>query len=164
VAVGCQFWLSLVPAIKGYVDRHPQDFVLIGDVNTALLTFAQETVRAFNGTYEGGCGKHPFDIIEAAYIKDAVVVMMNDVDKNWTLNITTDAAMQSTSGKLSIGGFGARGLERTSVNLEQLWVCTLRDVLETARPHFEIGHPYSLPNNLRTASARSCRYFTDLFF
>ena len=164
VAVGCQFWLSLVPAINGYVDRHPQDSVLIGDVNTALVTFAQETVRAFDGTYVGGCKTHPFHVIEAPYMKDAVVVMMNDVDKNWTLNITSDAAMQSASGKLSIGGFGARGLERTSVNLEQLWVCTLRDVLETARPHFEIGHPCSIPEIQRTSSTRSSRYFTDLFF
>ena len=164
VTVACQFWLALLPAIKGYIDRHPDSYVLIQDGNDSLTTFAQETIRAFSSIFEEGWEIATFDVTEGQQGKDAAAVMKSDCDRNWTLNQTVESAMQSKSGLLSIGGYGAREKEKPVVDLNKLWPSTLQQVLEAGRPHFETGSPCPLPTCLAAASASSHRFLGELFF
>jgi hypothetical protein len=164
VTAGCQFWLAVLPSVKGYVDRHSEDSMCIQDVNNALVTFAQETFRAFGNSYEEGWEAAPFDITEGQQIKDTAGVMAADCDKNWTLDQTMEGAMQSRRGVLSIGGYGVRNNEKPTVDLQKLWPCTLQEVLETGLPHFETQSPRLLPGNLHTASMSSHQFLADLIF
>jgi hypothetical protein len=164
VAVVCQFWLALVPAIKGYIDRHPDDSMAMDEANTALTAFAQRTVRTFSGTYERGLEGDLFDITEGPHVKDAASMMLNDVNRNWTLDQSTDVAMQAKSGLLSIGGFGTRDPDKTGMNLEKLWACALGEVLEMGRPFFETGSPCPLPVDMHGVPTEPRRYLRDLFF
>jgi hypothetical protein len=159
VTVGCQFWLALLPAIKEYVDRHPDASPLIQGVNDALTTFAQETVRAFNIPSEDVWEILPFEVARR-HGKQAADAMASDYEKNWSLDQPVESAMLSRSGMLSIGGYGARDNEKPTVSLHKLWPPTLQEVLETGRPHFEMGSPRPLPSN----SALSHRFLADIFF
>jgi hypothetical protein len=163
MAVACQFWLALVPAIKGYVERHANGAVIMDEVNVALNTFSQQTVRAFSSSCEGSCEVATFDVAEGPHVKNIVSLIMDD-HKNWSLDQAMDTAMLSASGRLSIGGFGVQETKRAGINLGQLWVCTLREVLEIGRPLFETGHPCPLPENLRDTSTEPSRSVPDLFF
>lgn len=159
VTVGCQFWLALLPAIKGYIDRHPEASPLIQSVNNALTTFAQETVRAFNSIFED-VWEIPLFEIARRHRKQAADSMANDYEANWTLDQPVESAMQSRSGVLSIGGYGARESEKPTVSLRKLWPPTLQQVLETGRPHFEMGSPCPLPSSV----ALSHRFLANIFF
>jgi hypothetical protein len=162
IAVTVQFWLALLPSITAYIGRHLDADVRIKEVNGALYSFAQQIIRQFNGTYGSNWANETdqFEVIEGPHEKSIVELITDDINSNWRLNLPLDAAMQSASGWLSIGGYSASERQRVDVSLEQLWGISLWEILEIGRPHFETGNPCSILKHEST----NFQYTPDLIF
>jgi hypothetical protein len=127
-SVVCQFWISIIPALREYIGLHPEYSSIMGEITIPMNKFALGALHYFTTGVAGSWSADLLNITDGDSVKRFIVALQDDIQAYWRVY----------EGEIFIRANGARTNDDGGVKMSlKEGILPLFEVLSVGLPYFE---------------------------